>query len=57
MKPTFQHIALIGKYHAPHAQTVPEKAGESLRRIASFLSGLGCEVILDIQSAIYDAID
>lgn len=53
MKPTFQHIALIGKYHAPHAQTVPEKAGESLRRIASFLSGLGCEVILDTQSAIY----
>ena len=56
MKPTFQHIALIGKYHAPNAQAVPDSAGDSLRAIASFLSNMGCEVVLDTHSALYSGL-
>lgn len=53
MTSTFRHIALIGKYHTPNAGAPSDAASEALLRIASYVRSLGCEVILDTQSAIY----
>ena len=53
MTSTFRHIALIGKYHTPDAGAPSDAASEALLRIASYVRSLGCEVILDTQSAIY----
>ena len=53
MTSTFRHIALIGKYHSPAAAAPSAEASASLQRIAAHVRSLGCEVILDTQSAIY----
>ncbi|MEX8191960.1 NAD kinase [Comamonas guangdongensis] len=53
MTSTFRHIALIGKYHTPAAGAPSAAAGQALQRIAAYVRSLGCEVILDTQSAIY----
>ena len=53
MTSTFHHIALIGKYHTPAAGVPSDAASEALQRIAGYVRSLGCEVILDTQSAIY----
>ena len=53
MTSTFRHIALIGKYHSPAAGAPSASASEALQRIATYVSSLGHEVMLDTQSAIY----
>jgi hypothetical protein len=53
MTSTFHHIALIGKYHTPAAGVPSDAASEALQRIAGYVRSMGCEVILDTQSAIY----
>ncbi|CAM4058028.1 NAD kinase [Comamonas aquatilis] len=53
MTSTFRHVALIGKYHAPSAGAPSESASHALGRIATYLRSLGCDVILDTQSAIH----
>lgn len=52
MSLNFRHVALIGKYQTSAATTMTTAAQQALKDIALFLSGLGCKVSLESETAI-----
>ncbi len=52
MTSKFRRVALIGKYQSPASSSAsPDSARHALQDIASFVSSLGCEVIVDADTA------
>src|SRR5881398_979198 len=51
MKSIFRQVALIGKYHAAVAPAVAAGTRASLEDIANFLTSLGCEVLVERDTA------
>jgi NAD+ kinase len=51
MKSQFRHVALIGKYHAAVSGAAAGSTRAALEDIAHFLHSLGCEVVLDRDTA------
>jgi NAD+ kinase len=47
----FRRIALIGKYQASTAPSMTDSSLKALQEIASFMSSLGCEVLLEAETA------
>ncbi|MCB1978302.1 MAG: NAD kinase [Burkholderiaceae bacterium] len=48
---SFDHVALIGKYHHAESGTVAPGSREVLERIAAFLVAQGCRVSLECETA------
>ena len=51
MMPSFHHVALIGKYHAPVSSTVADGSRKVMEDIAHFLVRKGCDVSLEMETA------
>ena len=51
MHPSFQRVALVGKYHESVSGAIVESARELIADIGGFLRGLSCEVVLEKQTA------
>jgi len=51
MMPSFHHVALIGKYHAPVSSTAADGSRKVMEDIAHFLVRKGCDVSLEIETA------
>ena len=51
MKSKFRQIALLGKYHLNSGSSVNPSSRKTLESIAQFLHTLGCEVILEHDTA------
>ncbi len=51
MTSKFQHVALIGKYHAASARLAGDTTHQVLDDIAHFLERQGCEVTLEMETA------
>src|SRR5688572_2997793 len=51
MKPIFRQVALIGKYHAAVAPALAASMRAVLEDIAQFLGSLGCEVVVERDTA------
>ncbi|WP_028603955.1 NAD kinase [Ottowia thiooxydans] len=51
MHPTFQRVALVGKYHESVSGAIVESARAVISDIASFLSSQSCEVVLEKSTA------
>lgn len=47
----FRRIALIGKYQTSTAPSMTDSSLKALQEIASFMSSLGCEVLLEAETA------
>ncbi|MGI9132538.1 MAG: NAD kinase [Rhodoferax sp.] len=51
MKSIFRHVALIGKYQATSSGLTGASSRDALESIGQFLLGLGCEVVLEAETA------
>jgi NAD+ kinase len=51
MKPIFRQVALIGKYHAAVAPALAASMRAVLEDIAQFLGSLGCDVVVERDTA------
>lgn len=51
MTPKFRRVALIGKYQAPTAAGMTDSSLQALQEIAEFMTHLGCEVLLEAETA------
>ncbi|MCC2634790.1 NAD kinase [Ramlibacter sp.] len=51
MNPIFRQVALIGKYHASVAPHLAASMRAGLEEIAQFLGSLGCEVVVERDTA------
>eukprot|EP01030_Chromulinospumella_sphaerica_P034413 gene34413-biopygen13928 len=51
MTPKFRRVALIGKYQASAASGMTDSSLQALEEIASFMTHMGCEVMLEAETA------
>lgn len=51
MKSTFRRVALIGKYQAANAAAASDSSRQAIESISRFLAGMGCEVVLEADTA------
>ena len=51
MTPKFRRVALIGKYQASAASGMTDSSLQALEEIASFMTRMGCEVLLEAETA------
>ena len=51
MHPTFQRVALVGKYHESGSSAIVESTRTVISDLANFLSGMSCEIVLDKSTA------
>ena len=50
MKSQFRHVALFGKYAAPGTPVANASSRQVLEDIAQFLTGQGCQVVVDTDT-------
>ena len=51
MKSIFRRVALIGKYHAQVSRGQSDSMRDVLEDVAQFLTGQGCEVMIEKETA------
>jgi NAD+ kinase len=51
MKPKFQHVALIGKYQTLGASSAATSSRHAISTVAHFLNDLGCDVVIEQDTA------